>query len=213
MHNNFEIEQYEKIHYYKNVLKNPTSFIELVEDTDILLNSNTSVEKWKWWRRPSDNYGKIKNIKPSILKETNPLLVSINQRLMEALIPTIDHYNSIYNYNITKDFMYGDRGQNILSINKYFKDANLPSHVDSFGDINSPVLTTVLYLNNDYEGGEIEFKNQGVCIKPEAGSLIIFPSTPPYYHESKKIINGTKYMVLKTWFDKSILNSIVTKNA
>jgi hypothetical protein len=206
-----EVETYGKIHYYKNVLDNPAAFIELVEDTDIIINKDSGIEKWKWWRKPSDNYGKIKNIKPSIMKETSPLLLSINEQLRNALIPTLDHYISIHNNSVAKEFMYGNYGHKVLSINKYFTNAELPSHTDSFGDDNSPTLSSVMYLNDDYEGGEIEFKNQNLCIKPKAGSLVIFPSTPPYYHQSKKIVSGVKYMVLQFWFKPSILESLGIK--
>jgi hypothetical protein len=204
----FEVFQYEKIHYYKNVIKQPDILIDLIEDTDIILNKSTGIEKWKWWRRPSDNYGKIKNITEGIKNETNPLILSIGDQISTGLLNTLDHYNSIHNVEIEKDFMYGYRTTRPLSINKYFTNAELSSHVDSFGDDNSPVLSAVMYLNDDYDGGNIHFKNQDIDIKPEAGSVVIFPSTPPYYHESKKILRGTKYMVLQFWFKPSIMESL-----
>jgi prolyl 4-hydroxylase len=35
-------------------------------------------------------------------------------------------------------------------------------------------------VNDDYEGGELDFVGQGFTIKPPAGSLIYFPSTEDY---------------------------------
>ncbi len=208
MHNNFEVEQYEKIHYYKNAFKDPYEFIEFVENTDKNFTNKTSVENWIWWRRPSDNYGKIKNIRKSILKETNKDMLWINQQIVDAMIPCIDHYLSVHDVKIAKEFMYGNHGHKTLSINKYFTNAELSDHVDSFGDDNSPTLSTVIYLNDNYEGGNIVFKEQGIDIKPEAGSLVIFPSTPPYYHKSSRIISGTKYMILQFWFKPEILKNV-----
>lgn len=203
-----EVEMYEKVHYYKNAFQNPYEFIDFVENTDGYFNSKSSVQPWTWWRRPSDNYGKIKNIKSSILQETNKDMLWINQQIVDAMIPCVDHYLSIHDHPIAKEFMYGNSGHKTLSINKYFTNANLSSHVDSFGDENSPTLSTVIYLNDNYKGGNIIFKNQGIDIKPAAGSLVVFPSTPPYYHESAQITEGTKYMILQFWFKPTILKTL-----
>ena len=61
-----------------------------------------------------------------------------------------------------------------------------------------------MYLNDNYEGGEIEFPNQKVKIKPEAGSILIFPSMNPYIHESKPTSKNEKYV--------DLLNGMVDKN-
>lgn len=40
----------------------------------------------------------------------------------------------------------------------------------------------LLYLNDDYEGGEIYFPQYDLHIKPESGDLIFFPGTHRYMH-------------------------------
>ena len=37
-------------------------------------------------------------------------------------------------------------------------------------------ITILIYLNDDYEGGELEFPDWGLFMKPKAGTLIAFPS-------------------------------------
>jgi predicted 2-oxoglutarate/Fe(II)-dependent dioxygenase YbiX len=59
-------------------------------------------------------------------------------------------------------------------------------------------ISAVFYLNDDYEGGEVEFVNYGVKIKPKAGSLILFPSNYAYSHIAHKVTKGTKYAIV-TW--------------
>lgn len=59
-------------------------------------------------------------------------------------------------------------------------------------------ISAVLYLNDDYVGGEIEFPNFGIKIKPEPGMLIIFPSNYPYAHIAHPVKDGTKYSIV-TW--------------
>ena len=50
--------------------------------------------------------------------------------------------------------------------------ASLNKHYDNF--CNYIKFTCLLYLNDDYEGGEIEFSLIGLKVKPQAGDLIIF---------------------------------------
>lgn len=195
----FELVQYEKIHYYKNVIKNPNTLIELIEETDSSLNNSTSITKWKKWGN-TDSFGRIKAILPKIKYETDPLLLKIAGDISKGLLDTIDDYTNTYDIKLDKKNMYGkNNSQKCLTLNKYFINSSLPCHVDSFGDLNSSAVSSVGYLNDDYEGGTIYFKDQNLEIKPEPGSIVVFPSTEPYYHESKKIINGTKYMILQFW--------------
>lgn len=59
-------------------------------------------------------------------------------------------------------------------------------------------ISSILYLNNDYNGGEIEFVNFGIKIKPEPGMLLLFPSNYAYKHIAHPVIDGTKYAIV-TW--------------
>jgi Rps23 Pro-64 3,4-dihydroxylase Tpa1-like proline 4-hydroxylase len=67
-------------------------------------------------------------------------------------------------------------------------------HTDSYKDQDNSLITVILYLNDNYEGGDLFFPEQNLIIKPQSGSIIVFPSTFPFVHESKKIINGHKYI-------------------
>jgi hypothetical protein len=76
---------------------------------------------------------------------------------------------------------------------------------------NSPgakqIVTCNMYLNDNYDGGEIEFKvfsedgsYERITYKPEAGDVVIFPSTPPYWHGVRETTNGDKYFVRSFWY-------------
>ena len=80
-----------------------------------------------------------------------------------------------------------------------------------------------MYLNDDFEGGEISFSitdytdphelpgvsdNYNIAketkefdfgLKPKAGSTVIFPSSPPYRHTAHSVIDGYKYIVQLPW--------------
>jgi hypothetical protein len=59
----------------------------------------------------------------------------------------------------------------------------------------------VMYLNDDYEGGEIDFPDHGISIKPEAGSIVVF-SSEGVLHDPKPTLSGTKYMVPLFFFKR-----------
>jgi Rps23 Pro-64 3,4-dihydroxylase Tpa1-like proline 4-hydroxylase len=73
-------------------------------------------------------------------------------------------------------------------------------HVDSGDDgPQNPVISVVAYLSDDHEGGELNFDEQGLTIKPKAGSIVVFPSRKPYFHASLAVTEGTKYVALGFW--------------
>jgi hypothetical protein len=51
----------------------------------------------------------------------------------------------------------------------------------------------VLYLNDDYLGGEIFYPNIGLEFKPEAYSLVLHPAHEAYRHGVKEVSSGTRY--------------------
>lgn len=55
----------------------------------------------------------------------------------------------------------------------------------------------VLYLTNNFEGGQTEFSS-GMIIKPKPGEALFFPSYEIYPHRARAIISGRKY-ALVTW--------------
>lgn len=73
-------------------------------------------------------------------------------------------------------------------------------HADAEGgtSFDERQLSAILYLNDDYEGGELEFPKLGVKIKPKKGDLVFFPSNFCFVHASLPIVTGTKYAVV-TW--------------
>lgn len=57
----------------------------------------------------------------------------------------------------------------------------------------------ILYLNDDYEGGEIYFPNQSVELKPRRNTLVFFPGTTEYLHGVRPITKGTRYTISTFW--------------
>jgi predicted 2-oxoglutarate/Fe(II)-dependent dioxygenase YbiX len=88
------------------------------------------------------------------------------------------------------------------NILKYKTGQEYKAHCDSSRTTIGRSISAICYLNSDYEGGEIEFVNFGVKIKPEPGMLILFPSNYPYRHIAHPVKEGTKYAIV-TWIHDS----------
>jgi hypothetical protein len=65
-------------------------------------------------------------------------------------------------------------------------------------------MCAILYLNDDYDGGEIEFVNFNLKIKPKRGTLLLFPSNFLYSYKENKVTNGTKYSIVNFIHDRPI---------
>jgi predicted 2-oxoglutarate/Fe(II)-dependent dioxygenase YbiX len=87
---------------------------------------------------------------------------------------------------------------------KYKPGQEYKTHYDS-GTGMGRALSAICYLNDDYEGGEIEFPEFKVKIKPEPGMLILFPSNFAYKHTAYPVTKGTKY-ALVTWIHDRPIN-------
>ncbi len=84
-------------------------------------------------------------------------------------------------------------------INKYGTGGFMSEHIDNIHHSHGqkwgyPHVTILLYLNDNYDGGE--FVVAGKEIKPNKGSAIVFPANFMYPHEAKTVTEGTRWSVL-----------------
>ncbi|MEP0201289.1 MAG: 2OG-Fe(II) oxygenase [Halioglobus sp.] len=57
-------------------------------------------------------------------------------------------------------------------------------------------LSLLLYLDDDYEGGEIAFANFDFKLRPRAGMLFVFPSDFRYLHGAMPVSAGVRHAVV-----------------
>ena len=67
------------------------------------------------------------------------------------------------------------------------------SHGQQYG---FPQATVLLYLNDDYEGGEFYVADKK--FEPKRASALIFPSNFMFPHEAKVVTKGTRWSIV-TW--------------
>lgn len=56
-------------------------------------------------------------------------------------------------------------------------------------------MAFILYLNDDYEGGEIEFDLQQFKLKPSQGDFLFFPPFWTHTHRVNTITKGCRYII------------------
>jgi hypothetical protein len=60
-------------------------------------------------------------------------------------------------------------------------------------------IAGLFYINDDYEGGELYFPDQGIEFKPKAGAAYFFPGDMNYTHGVREIRSGIRYTVPFFW--------------
>ena len=75
-------------------------------------------------------------------------------------------------------------------------------HYDNAGFfVQAREFVFITYLNDDFEGGETEFRDHGLRVKPEKGKTVIFPAGYTHMHRGNPPIGGTKY-IATTWANR-----------
>ena len=62
------------------------------------------------------------------------------------------------------------------------------------------VLVWMIYLNDDYEGGETEFLYYKKRVKPQKGKVLIFPAGMTHCHKGGMVLNGNSKYIVTGWF-------------
>lgn len=124
-------------------------------------------------------------------KHFYPELESWDATIYSAFNTAILEYQSVYGVQ----FVYEDEGYSIL---KYTENQQYHMHSDS-SKSNRRLVSGLIYLNEEFSGGETDFPLQDVRVKPESGLICLFPSIYTHPHASLPVIEGTKFVIV-TWF-------------
>lgn len=162
----------ENIIYIENALSK--------EEHNTILTYAKNVDSWydEPWDSKSVRFDRMPN--------------KISDILQKLFTFTHDKAQSIYDVQLN-DFKSAD-----LNILKFVKGFYLNPHLDTNSN-ESNHIASVYYINDEYSGGEINFPEHKIKIKPKANSLIIFPGNENYLHEVTRIQNGDRYSS-SLWF-------------
>ena len=86
-----------------------------------------------------------------------------------------------------------------ISFLKYHEGGFYKWHTDHCAQI-PRTISAIFILNNDYDGGELCFRNpdgsEEIMMDKKANSLIIWPSNFLYPHTVKPIKKGTRFSIV-----------------
>lgn len=129
----------------------------------------------------------LANQAPSEFSEIKAIWSDTTERLM----PCLRHYESMY--NVKMEFMEA------INYVKYGPNQHFQTHTDH-GFSYICTISSIMYLNDEYEGGELFFPYFDLKFKPEAGDIVLFPSTFIWAHAALPVKSGIKYSAV-TMFD------------
>lgn len=161
----------QQIYYYKDVIKNTKEIVKTI---------NQQEPDWEFWDTKPSNREPYKKSSYEFA-DYKPIDIEI---LRYYINQCLEHYEISNNIKIVK---FTD-----LIANKYYPGKHMGDHSDSHGGLDSPSITIMANLNDDYIGGELIFKRQNLTLKPESGSILIYPSIDPYSHTPELITQGSK---------------------
>ena len=126
----------------------------------------------------------------------------IERDMSEEGIMLKDLWQSIYDKANSVVLDYGSkfnlgelRYWEAMNFVKYGPGQHFQEHHDHGFSYNC-VVSLVGYPNDDYEGGELFFRIQGLNLKAKAGDLFIFPSNYMYPHRAMPVTSGIKYSIV-----------------
>jgi hypothetical protein len=127
-------------------------------------------------------------ILPDHTDDSNNPLANFTRAFHESMKPCLDEYISVYGAVIEHI-----QAPQLL---RYGKEQKFHNHVDDHPLFTRRISMTY-YLNDDYEGGDVEFSKYGLRFKAKKNNLLIFPSNFMYNHAVHPVTDGLRYVVVQ----------------
>jgi hypothetical protein len=131
-----------------------------------------------------------------------------HSELAKILINTKDKVKK----EIEEAYGQGPVYSDLFQVVRWFPGMEQPPHADDMTNVEGEDdlewfahrnFGAIIYLNDDYSGGETFYPQHEISISPEAGKLAVHPGTPDHMHGVTKIENETRYTLASFWtFDK-----------
>lgn len=98
------------------------------------------------------------------------------------------------------EFIYADT----LQVIRWFPGMEQSPHADDMSNTEVEghrhrAFGSVIYLNEEYEGGHTYYPNFNFEVIPKVGTLAVHPGDPEHLHGVTKIENGIRYTIASFW--------------
>jgi len=134
---------------------------------------------------------------------------NLDARIAGVVTPTFSGAGAFQSFfEIPDEQIIAELGHNVdFAMDFHYEQdddhTGLPPGREVQGDRNVMTANITLYVNDDYDGGVLEFKNKDYVIEPEAGMLVNIPLYKEFEHRVTKVTNGNRH----TLYGKSWLNA------
>ena len=144
---------------------------------------------------------------PDSIRDTSTFL-PLDNPLVKEFHKYFSKVINLYKYKYPSLFPY-------LEINNYKIQKTLPTegyhpyHIEqgpTFPEVGRIAVYTI-YLNDVEEGGETEFLYQLKRVKPQKGTVCIFPAGYTHVHRGNTPFSGEKY-IMTGWLETPLTNNI-----
>lgn len=189
--------------YLKNILIAPNVITE--EGIQYILNHAKTAEKRNLAIFDPSASNETKSIKFSVDKDMRDTWgVDIN----EIFDDIVELYKNII-FNIINPFYnFEIKDSEVPQLLYYTKGGHYVPHIDGRAQWKAPTgeiiwkksvdrdLSTIIFLNDDFEGGDLVFPDLKIRIRPEPGLLVCFPSDQNYVHGVDIVTSGERYSLV-----------------
>ena len=190
--------------YIEDAFTKHKEFIEAIENPN---NISTTIPDWSdWMDNDKTKQGVLKEIDWDYSVNKQNIYwprVEVNKDKNESRSKAYDILNMIHEPLLeTLEIWYEKTGIKKLdwisrnyTIKKYDPGKEIVSHADRKKGYKSHTFdwTVLIYLNDDYTGGELYFDDLDISISPSAGSIIFFSTDE--LHTARKVLTGNKYFI------------------
>jgi hypothetical protein len=176
-----------------NIMYKGLSFKDFIshEECDFLIKSAIENNAWNADTNPFWD-DRVCNV--SKLEENNFFKIKMSEILKKVKKTIINEYQLNNIYADTFDLI------------RWFENSSQPPHVDDMTNVDGDYdffkhrkVATIIYLNDDFDGGETFYPQYDIKIKPEKGKLAIHLGDSNHLHGVTEIKNGTRYTLAGFW--------------
>lgn len=129
-------------------------------------------------------------LRPSEFGLSDNVFMEVNAKLEEAV-------SAVYGKTVTPSSIHAQKWDVGSSANPHSDNSDFDGNpTEGFDNLK---YVGILYLNSDYEGGDLFFPEHGISIHPNAGSMYIFSGGVENIHGVTEIISGTRYSIVSFW--------------
>jgi hypothetical protein len=173
-----------KVSVYSDVIMGHEQLIPYIEQV-----TGTGMILWEKAELSGNSVDTMLFDYPQQLKDPNDQSILFDERMSLVLggflgFPEVDY---VQENESSRSFVHDK-----FLLMKYGEGAEFPIS----GKDDGGYLNVMYYLNDDYEGGAIEFPNLGITYQPRANEVLIFPASKGFEYTVAKMTSGTKYSVV-----------------